>query len=110
VIHSPLSTSGCHLQQHGVILPFLVFSRNQSNYLEPFILPEYHVTDWLFRGYTLDEEYGLSLLPEQTISSRQEAVLTIKAPPSDLVEGEQFQIHTTVFSVKRVHTQVSAEV
>ena len=61
-------------------------------------LPYTGPADWLITGLLVAPGFGLQRIQPIRIQTETEAHLTLKAPPSDLIEGEQFQIKFSVRS------------
>ncbi|XP_067940962.1 uncharacterized protein [Watersipora subatra] len=72
-------------------------------------LPALGISEWMVEGFSASEIYGLELLEPISLTSTCTASLAIKAPPSNLLEGEQFQLHVSVIS-ENLNKQINAHI
>jgi len=63
-----------------------------------FQLPSYSINDWTVSGLMVSPSFGLQTFQPMRLQVLDDFYLAIKAPPSDLVEGEQFQIQISVIA------------
>lgn len=61
-------------------------------------VPTSSPADWLVCGLLASPRHGLQRVTSTRVKTRTDAHLTLKSPPTDLTEGEQFQIHLAVRS------------
>lgn len=68
--------------------------------------PAYSASHWLIDATFVSPVFGVIPLKRKGLILHKETYITVKAPPKELKEGEQFQIHVNTVSSNKDAVQV----